>query len=105
MTSLELLLLLSLGLFTLGVVGILVRRNSLFVLLSVELMLFGVNLALVTFSSAPASRANPDLGSVMALLVTAVTAIQSVLGIVLLLVISQRDGGSLNLDDSRELKG
>ena len=43
-------LLLSLLLFAVGVVGVVVRRNALIMLMSVEIMLNAVNLALVAFS-------------------------------------------------------
>ncbi|NCO32544.1 MAG: NADH-quinone oxidoreductase subunit K [Armatimonadetes bacterium CG2_30_59_28] len=43
-------LLLSGALFTIGVVGVLTRRNALVVLMSIELMLNAVNLLFVTFS-------------------------------------------------------
>jgi multisubunit Na+/H+ antiporter MnhC subunit len=43
-------LLLGAALFTLGAVGVLVRRNPLIILISIELMLNAVNLTLVAFS-------------------------------------------------------
>lgn len=43
-------LLLSLALFSIGVIGVLMRRNALIVFMSIELMLNAVNLLLVAFS-------------------------------------------------------
>ena len=46
-------LVLSLILFAIGFFGVLLRRNLLLVLMSLELMLNGINLALVNFSAPP----------------------------------------------------
>ncbi|TMD18942.1 MAG: hypothetical protein E6I98_09740, partial [Chloroflexi bacterium] len=43
-------LLLGAALFTLGAIGVLIRRNPLIILISIELMLNAVNLTLVAFS-------------------------------------------------------
>jgi NADH-quinone oxidoreductase subunit K len=48
---LEAYLLLSATLFTIGVVGVLVRRNAIIILMSIEIMLNAVNVALVAFSA------------------------------------------------------
>ncbi|WP_235486523.1 NADH-quinone oxidoreductase subunit NuoK, partial [Frankia sp. AvcI1] len=61
-------LILSALLFTIGTVGVLVRRNAIVVFMSIELMLNAVNLTLVTFS-----RINGTLdGQVMAFFVMVV---------------------------------
>jgi NADH-quinone oxidoreductase subunit K len=68
---------LALALFTIGMVGVLVRRNILIVLMSIELMLNGANVALVTFSR---MWGNMD-GQVIAMFVIAVAAAEAAVGL------------------------
>lgn len=60
-------ILLSLTLFTLGVVGVLVRRNAIIIFMCIELMLNAVNLLLVAFSKmhamSPIAKASPTFAS------------------------------------------
>lgn len=60
-------ILLSLALFTLGVVGVLVRRNAIIIFMCIELMLNAVNLLLVAFSKmhamSPIAKASPTFAS------------------------------------------
>ena len=68
---------LSFVLFTIGVVGVLVRRNLLTVLMSIELMLNAVNINLVAFS-----RQLGDLtGQVFSIFVIAVAAGEAAIGL------------------------
>ena len=70
-------LLLSALLFTIGAVGVLVRRNAIVVFMCIELMLNAVNLSLVTFA-----RLNGQLdGQVMAFFVMVVAAAEVVVGL------------------------
>ncbi|HVH23902.1 MAG TPA: NADH-quinone oxidoreductase subunit NuoK [Pseudonocardia sp.] len=70
-------LLLSALLFTIGAVGVLVRRNAIVVFMCIELMLNAVNLSLVTFS-----RINGALdGQVMAFFVMVVAAAEVGVGL------------------------
>ncbi|WP_235608467.1 NADH-quinone oxidoreductase subunit NuoK, partial [Frankia casuarinae] len=70
-------LILSALLFTIGTVGVLVRRNAIVVFMSVELMLNAVNLTLVTFS-----RIHGTLdGQIMAFFVMVVAAAEVVIGL------------------------
>ena len=85
---------LSLALFTLGVVGVLVRRNLLIVFMSVELMLNGVNVLFVGFAR---QWGNLD-GHVMALLVMAVAASEVAVGLALAILLF-RLRRTANLDD------
>ena len=55
-------LVLSALLFTIGAVGVLVRRNAIVVFMCVELMLNAVNLTLVTFARINGSARRPDHG-------------------------------------------
>ena len=58
---------LSLTLFTIGIVGVLVRRNALIIFMCIELMLNAVNLLLVGFSKmhalSPVAKASPNFAS------------------------------------------
>lgn len=92
-------LLLSALLFTIGAVGVLVRRNAIVVFMCIELMLNAVNLTLVTFS-----RINGDLGGqVMAFFVMVVAAAEVVIGLAIIMSIF-RTRRSSSVDDSNLLK-
>lgn len=92
-------LLLSALLFTIGAVGVLVRRNAVVVFMCIELMLNAVNLSLVTFS-----RINGDLdGQVMALFVMVVAACEVVVGLAIITAIF-RARQSSSVDDANLLK-
>jgi NADH-quinone oxidoreductase subunit K len=88
------------GLFTIGLLGVVVRRNALVMLMCMELMLNGVNLSLVTFSQQRGDAA----GAVMVFLtfVVATAEVALAIPIVLLLVKHAR---SLDVDRFSELKG
>jgi NADH-quinone oxidoreductase subunit K len=70
-------LILSAILFTLGAVGVLIRRNALVMFMSVEMMLNAVNLTLVTYSR---FLDNID-GQIFVLLVMAVAAAEAAVGL------------------------
>jgi NADH-quinone oxidoreductase subunit K len=92
-------LLLSALLFTIGAVGVLVRRNAIVVFMCVELMLNAVNLSLVTFG-----RINGGLqGQVMAFFVMVVAAAEVVVGLAIIMSIF-RTRRSASVDDSNLLK-
>ena len=79
--SLELYLLLSAGVFAIGAFGVLVRRNALMFLMSVELMLNAVNINLVAFA-----YFYGDLtGQVFALFIIALAAAEVAIGISIIL--------------------
>ena len=91
---------LSFVLFTIGVVGVLVRRNLLTVLMSIELMLNAVNINLVAFS-----RQLGDLtGQVFSVFVIAVAAGEAAIGLAIVLSL-YRLKSSVNLDAAAEMKG
>ena len=91
---------LSLLLFALGIVGVLVRRNLLTVLMSIELMLNAVNLNLMAFS-----RQLGDLnGQIFAVFVIAVAAGEAAIGLAIIISL-YRLKNSVNLDDAAEMKG
>ena len=91
---------LSFVIFTIGVVGVLVRRNLLTVLMSIELMLNAVNINLVAFS-----RQLGDLGGqVFAIFVIAVAAGEAAIGLALVIAL-YRLKSSVNLDEASEMRG
>jgi NADH-quinone oxidoreductase subunit K len=93
-------LLLSAVLFVLGAVGVLVRRNPLVILISIELMLNSANLALVTFSR----QLQNYEGQLFALMSMTVAAAEAVVGLAILVDIFRvRDAE--DIDDLSELKG
>jgi NADH-quinone oxidoreductase subunit K len=91
---------LSFLLFVIGVVGVLVRRNLLTVLMSIELILNAVNLNLIAFS-----RQLGDLsGQLFAIFVITVAAGEAAIGLAIIISL-HRLKGSVNLDDAAEMKG
>ena len=92
-------ILLSAILFTIGAVGVLVRRNALVVFMCVELMLNASNLALVAFA-----RANGNLdGQVTAFFVMVVAAAEVVIGLAIIMSI-YRSRRSASVDDADLLR-
>jgi NADH-quinone oxidoreductase subunit K len=93
-------LILSAILFTIGAVGVLVRRNPLVILISIELMLNAVNLTLITFS-----RQLENLeGQLFALMSITVAAAEAVVGLAILVdIFHVRDVE--DIDELSELKG
>ena len=93
--SLDYYLYLSVVLFTIGAIGVLVRRNAIVVFMCIELMLNAVNLSLVTFS-----RINGSLdGQVMAFFVMVVAAAEVVIGLAIIMSIF-RARRSASVDDA-----
>ena len=100
MDKLSALLALSLALFSLGLLGVIVRRNLLVMLMCMELMLNGVNLSLVTFAQQSGTAAGAVL--VFLIFVVAAAEIAIAIPIVLLLVRQKR---TLDAAAYSELKG
>ena len=96
----HMLLWLSIALFSLGLLGVIVRRNALIMLMCMELMLNGVNLSLVTFMHQNGSVAGGVL--VFLVFVVATAEIAIAIPIVLLLVRRKR---TLDLDAYSDLQG
>ncbi len=85
--------------FTIGVVGVLVRRNAIVIFMFIELMLNAVNLALVTFS-----RMHGEvLGQVLVFFVLVIAAAEVVVGLAIILVIF-RHRTTANVDDVHLLR-
>jgi len=90
---------LSAVLFSIGALGVLIRRNSIVVFMCIELMLNAVNLSLVTFS-----RINGNLdGQVIAFFVMIVAAAEVVVGLAIIVTIF-RTRRSASVDDPNLLK-
>jgi NADH-quinone oxidoreductase subunit K len=86
-------------LFTIGAVGVVVRRNAIVVFMCVELMLNAANLTLVTFS-----RINGTLdGQVIAFFTMVVAACEVVVGLAIIVTI-YRSRRSASIDDASLLK-
>jgi NADH-quinone oxidoreductase subunit K len=87
-------------LFATGALGVLLRRNPLIVLLSLEIMLNGANLALIGYSR-HIGRAD---GQVFAIAVMAVAAAEVVVGLGLVVAINRREV-PLDVDRMNTLRG
>jgi NADH-quinone oxidoreductase subunit K len=85
--------------FTIGAVGVLVRRNAIVVFMCIELMLNAANLTLVTFSRL---RGSLD-GQVIAFFVMVVAAAEVVVGLAIIVTIF-RTRRSASVDDANLLK-
>ena len=82
-------------LFTIGAVGVVLRRNAIVVFMCVELMLNAANLSFVTFS-----RINGDLnGQVVAFFTMVVAACEVVVGLAIIVTI-YRSRRSASVDDA-----
>jgi len=93
-------LVLSVILFSLGVIGVLVRRNLIVVLMSLELIFNAVNLNLVAFSDRLA-----DLGGqIFAVFVITVAAAEAAIGLGLIIALV-RLKDTVTLDDASEMGG
>ena len=99
MSATTLLLIFGACLFTLGLLGALIRRNAIIVLMSIELMLNGVNVTFVTFS-----YLWRDLtGQIFSLFVITVAACEAAVGLAILLAVF-RLKSTVNVDEINLLK-
>ncbi len=87
-------------LFTLGVLGVLTRRNAIIIFMSVELMLNAANLAFVAFAR---EFAKLD-GQIFVFFVMTVAAAEVAVGLALIVTIF-RTKNSINVDDIHQLQG
>jgi NADH:ubiquinone oxidoreductase subunit K len=93
-------LILAAFLFCTGVYGVLARKNSVLVLMSVELILNAVNINLIAFGAFD----NTVAGQVFALFVIAVAAAEVGVGLAIVLLI-YRNRHSIDLDKVNAMKG
>jgi NAD(P)H-quinone oxidoreductase subunit 4L len=87
-------------LFCIGVYGVIVRKNAVLVLMSIELILNSVNINLLAFSL----RTGTADGHTFALYVIAVAAAEVGVGLAMVLLM-YRNRRSVGLDDLSEMKG
>jgi NADH-quinone oxidoreductase subunit K len=93
-------ILLSFILFTMGVLGVIFRRNAILVFMSVELMLNATNLALVAF----AQQWGSESGHLFVFFIITVAAAEVAVGLALIVAIF-RTKHSINVDDLRQMEG
>jgi NADH-quinone oxidoreductase subunit K len=86
-------------LFSIGMVGALLRRNALIVIMCLELMLNSVNLLLVAFS---AWRSDPG-GQVLVFFIMLVAAAEVTVGLAIL-VLMKRNTDSVDVNQMKQLK-
>jgi len=87
-------------LFSLGALGVLVRRNVIIIFMSIELMLNSVNLSLVAF----ARYWNNVEGHILVFLVMVVAAAEAAIGLAIVIALF-RNKPTANVDDLNLLKG
>ena len=92
-------LLLSAVLFSLGVVGVLIKRNLITVFMSIELMLNGVNLSFVTF----AQQWHAVKGQIFVFFVMMVAAAESAVGLAIIIAVF-RARATLDVDRIDRMK-
>ena len=87
-------------LFSVGAIGVLIRRNPLIMFMSIELMLNAVNLAFVAFSRYLHSLD----GQVLVFLVLTVAAAEVAVGLAIIVALF-RSRATVNVDEANSLKG
>lgn len=93
-------MLLAAGIFVLGVVGVIIRKDVIFMLLSVEIMLNAAGLA---FIAAGAKWGQPE-GQIMFIFILAMAAAEVSIGLALILQVYHQHK-SLNIDMLKEMNG
>jgi len=91
-------------LFAIGVFGLLARRNAIAMLMSIELMFNGVNVALVSFARFGYNDQQPLSGMAFALFVITVAAAEVAVAVALLLLAYRRHD-TIQADELTELRG
>jgi NADH-quinone oxidoreductase subunit K len=86
-------------LFSIGVLGILIRRNIIIIFMCVELMLTAVNLLMTAFSV----HHNDPNGQVFVFFIMAVAAAEITIGLAILVMI-YRNTGSVSIESLKKLK-
>ena len=86
--------------FVIGVAGVLMRRNAIIILMSIELMLLAVNINLVAFSA----YLQDLTGQIFAMFVLTVAAAEAAIGLAIL-VVYFRNRGSIAVEDINVMKG
>ncbi len=92
-------ILLCLAIFSIGIIGVLIRRNAIIVFMSVELMLNSVNLLLTAFSSYKGDAG----GQVFVFFIMAVAAAEVAVGLAIIVMIF-RNVRSIDINEMSKLK-
>jgi NADH-quinone oxidoreductase subunit K len=92
-------LILSGVLFSIGAVGVLIRRNAIVIFMCIELMLNAVNLAFVTFSR----QLNSMDGQIFVFFIMTVAAAEAAVGLAIIIAIF-RNKATVNVDDINLMK-
>ncbi|ROQ93490.1 NADH-quinone oxidoreductase subunit NuoK [Desulfosoma caldarium] len=102
MNSLSVYLIIAAALFSLGLFGVLMRRNLIGMLISIELMLNGANLNFMAFNRFLAPE--PAVGQIVALFVMGIAAAEAAIGLSLILALFRRLR-SINIERAQRLRG
>lgn len=100
MPSTQAYLMLSATLFTVGLIGVVVRRNMITVLMCIELMLNAVNINLVAFSA----RLSSLEGQIFSVFIITIAAGEAAVGLAIIIQL-YRLRTTVNVDEARELNG
>jgi NADH-quinone oxidoreductase subunit K len=92
-------LILAAALFCLGMLGVLIRRNSLVVFMCIELMLNAANLTFLAFARARGD----DLGHLSAFFIIAVAAAEAAVGLAIVISVF-RARGTVNIEEIQSMK-
>lgn len=93
-------LLLSAILFTIGAAGVLIRKNTIIILMCVEMMMNAVNLTFIAFSR----YLDSATGQIFVFMIMAVAAVEVAVGLALLVELN-RHKDAVNIDEFSSLKG
>ena len=93
-------LILSALLFAIGVCGVLIRKNTIVILMSIELMLNAVNLAFLTVST----QLNQFQGQIFIIFIMTVAAAEAAIGLAIIVSLFRRHG-TTSIDEFRLLQG
>lgn len=99
MIPLSIYLILSAAFFSIGIVGVLTRRNAIIIFMCIELMLNAVNLAFIAF----ASFFGDSSGQIFVLFVMAVAAAEAAVGLAIVIALF-RNKLTINVDEVNILK-
>jgi NADH:ubiquinone oxidoreductase subunit K len=102
MNSLGIYMIVAAALFSLGLLGVLQRRNLIGMLISVELMLNGANLNFMAFNRFLAPE--PAVGQIVALFVMGLAAAEAAIGLSIILALF-RQLHSINVERAQHLRG
>jgi NADH-quinone oxidoreductase subunit K len=90
--------------FSIGAVGVLLRRNAIILFMSIELMLNAVNMTFLTFARYRTAAGDIEMdGHAMSFFVIALAAAEAAVGLAIVLAIFRHRGG-VNVDDANLMR-